>query len=204
MAESKPNMRVAVAYRLYTKDKEGKREMVEEATKEQPFQFVSGLGMTLDDFEAQIVPLEKDGKFDFELAPEQAYGEYEQERVITVPRSTFEIDGRLDKEYIFEGAVVPLQNADGARFNGLIAKIGDTEVTVDLNHPLAGKSLIFVGEVVDTREATPEEITGTLKMITGEGGCGCGCEDCEGCGHEDCGHDHHHEHGEHCGCGHCH
>ena len=201
MAEPKPNLYIAVAYKLYTKDKEGKREMVEEATKEQPFQFVSGLGMTLDDFEAQITPLEKDGKFDFELTPEQAYGDYEQERVINVPRSTFEIDGRLDKEYIFEGAVVPLQNADGARFNGLIAKIGDTEVTVDLNHPLAGKSLVFVGEVVDTREATPEEITGTLKMITGEGGCGCGCEDCEGCGH---GHDHHHEHGEHCGCGHCH
>ena len=201
MAEPKPNLYIAVAYKLYTKDKEGKREMVEEATKEQPFQFVSGLGMTLDDFEAQITPLEKDGNFDFELTPEQAYGDYEQERVINVPRSTFEIDGRLDKEYIFEGAVVPLQNADGARFNGLIAKIGDTEVTVDLNHPLAGKSLIFMGEVVDTREATPEEITGTLKMITGEGGCGCGCEDCEGCGHD---HDHHHEHGEHCGCGHCH
>ena len=202
MAEPKPNLYIAVAYRLYTKDKEGKREMVEEATKEQPFQFISGLGMTLDDFEAQITPLEKDGQFNFELTPEQAYGQYEQERVINVPRSTFEIDGRLDKEYIFEGAVVPLQNADGARFNGLIAKIGDTEVTVDLNHPLAGKSLFFVGEVVDTREATPEEITGTLKMITGEGGCACGCEDCEGCGHE--GHDHHHEHGEHCGCGHCH
>lgn len=197
------NKYVAVAYRLYTKDKEGKRELVEEATKEQPFQFVSGLGMTLDDFEAQIVGLEKEGKFDFELTPAQAYGEFEQERIISVPRSTFEIDGRLDKQYIYEGAVVPLQNADGQRFNGLIQKIGDTEVTLDLNHPLAGKILIFVGEVVDIREATKEEITATLKMLTGEGGCGCGCEDCEGCGdHHDCDHEHHH--GDHCGCGHCH
>ena len=130
MSALKPNLYIAVAYRLYTKDKEGKREMVEEATMEQPFQFVSGLGMTLDDFEAQLVGLEKDAEFDFELTPEQAYGEYEQERVIKVPRSTFEIDGRLDREYIFEGAVVPLQNADGQRFNGMIAKIGDTEVTV--------------------------------------------------------------------------
>lgn len=200
MSELKPNLYIAVAYRLYTKDKEGKREMVEEATREQPFQFVSGLGMTLDDFEAQLVGLEKDAEFDFELTPEQAYGQYEQERVIKVPRSTFEIDGRLDREYIFEGAVVPLQNADGQRFNGMIAKIGDTEVTVDLNHPLAGKTLIFVGEIKDIREATPDEITRTLKIITGEGGCGCGCEDCEGC--DD--HHHHHEHGDHCGCGHCH
>ena len=192
-------MCVAVAYRLYTKDKEGKREMVEEATKEQPFQFVSGLGMTLDDFEAQIVPLEKDAEFDFELTPEQAYGEYEQERVIKVPRSTFEIDGRLDKQYIYEGAVVPLQNADGARFNGIIAKIEEKEVTVDLNHPLAGMTLVFVGEIVDIREATPEEITGTLKMLTGEGGCGCGCEDCCGCDDKS---ERHHD--EHCGCGCCH
>ncbi|MBQ8968905.1 MAG: FKBP-type peptidyl-prolyl cis-trans isomerase [Bacteroidaceae bacterium] len=198
MSELKPNLYVAVAYRLYTKNQEGKRELVEEATKEQPFQFVSGLGMTLDDFEAHITPLPKDAEFDFELTPEQAYGEYEQERVIKVPRSTFEIDGRLDKQYIYEGAVVPLQNADGQRFNGLIAKIGDEEVTVDLNHPLAGKTLIFVGEVTDIREATPDEITRTLKIITGEGGCGCGCEDCGGCD------DHHHEHSDHCGCGHCH
>ena len=192
------NKYIAVAYQLYTKDKEGKRELVENATKEQPFQFVSGLGMTLDAFEKQIVDLQKGGEFEFELSPEQAYGEYEEERVIKVPRQTFEIDGRLDKQYIYEGAVVPLQNADGQRFNGLIQKIGDAEVTLDLNHPLAGKALIFIGEVVDTREATKEEITATLKMLTGEGGCGCGCEDCEGCGHE------HHEHDEHCGCGHCH
>ena len=192
------NKYVAVAYRLYIKDQAGKREMVEEATHEQPFQFVSGLGMTLDDFEAQIVGLQKDDKFDFELTPAQAYGEYEQERVITVPRSTFEIDGRLDKQYIYEGAIVPLQNADGARFNGLIAKIGDAEVVVNLNHPLAGKTLIFVGEVVDIRDATKEEITATLKMLTGEGGCGCGCEECGGCD------EHHHDHGDHCSCGHCH
>ena len=198
MSEIAPNKYVAVAYRLYTMDKEGERQLVEEATRQQPFQFVSGLGMTLDDFESQITPLAKDDKFDFELAPAHAYGEYEQERVISVPRSTFEIDGRLDKEYIFEGAVVPLQNADGQRFNGLIAKIGDTEVTVDLNHPLAGKTLVFEGEITDIREATKEEITSTLKMLTGEGGCGCGCEDCGGCD------DHHHEHGDHCGCGHCH
>ena len=195
------NKYVAVAYRLYTKDNEGKRELVEEATKEQPFQFVSGLGMTLDDFEAQIVGLEKDGEFDFELTPEQAYGQYEQERVIKVPRSTFEIDGRLDKDYIFEGAIVPLQNADGQRFNGLIQQIGDTEVTLDLNHPLAGKALIFTGVVTEIREATKDEITATLKMITGEGGCGCGCEDCSGCD-DHCEHDH--QHGDHCGCGHCH
>ena len=52
-------------------------------------------------------------------------------------------------------------------------------------------------KVVDIREATKDEITATLKMLTGEGGCGCGCEECGGC-------DDHHHHDDHCGCGHCH
>ena len=118
MTDIKRNLYITVAYKLYTKSDNENRELVEEATREQPFQFVSGLGMTLDDFEAQITGLNADEKFSFELTPAQAYGDFEQERIINVPRSTFEIDGRLDKEYIYEGAVVPLQNADGARFNG--------------------------------------------------------------------------------------
>ncbi len=79
-------------------------------------------------------------------------------------------------------AVVPLQNAEGQRFNGLIQRIGEKHIIVDLNHPLAGKRLNFKGEVIENREATKEEIQGMLKMLTGEG-CGGGCGSCGGnCG----------------------
>ena len=181
------NKYIAVTYKLYVPMEDNDRELIEEATKEQPFQFISGMGLTLDAFEAQIAPLQVGDQFDFTLSQEEAYGPYVQEGLQRVPRKVFEIDGKLDSRHVFEGAVVPLTNSDGERFNGTIAKIGETEITVDLNHPLAGKPLNFVGQVVESREATNVEIEQVAQMLSGEGGCGgCGGNCGSGCG-DNCG-----------------
>jgi FKBP-type peptidyl-prolyl cis-trans isomerase SlyD len=190
MSKENQNKYIAVMYKLYTDGTDGKPELIEETAEGDPFIFISALGMTLDAFESQIVPLMVGDKFDFTLAPNDAYGDYDEAGKQALPRKSFEIYGKLDPRFIFEGAVVPLSSADGARFNGTILKIEDETVTVDLNHPLAGKSLNFVGSVVESREATNEEVRDALNQITGQGGCGgCGggsCGDCSsGCG--DCG-----------------
>ena len=196
--DTTPNKYITVAYELYT-DFDGKRELVEKASVEHPFQFISDLGTTLDAFEAHIKPLRKGEKFDFTLSVEEAYGKFEQERVIDVSKDVFKVNGHFDNEHIYPGSVVPLMNADGARFNGTIVEINKDTVTIDLNHPLAGKALNFVGEVTENRDATRDEIQGMLNMLSGEGGCGCGS--CGGgCGDNDCGCNSRHEHG----CGHCH
>ena len=112
---------------------------------------------------------------------------------ISADLASKEIEGKLDTRYIYEGAVVPLQDNEGHRFSGLIALIQDNTVTVDLNHPLAGKTLRFVGTVVTARPATDDEVSNTLKALSGEGGCGgCGgeggCGGCSGgCGDGECG-----------------
>ncbi len=195
---------ITVAYELYT-DYNGKNELVEKAPAEHPFQFISDMGTTLDAFEAQIKPLQKGEKFDFTLSVEEAYGEYEQERVLELNKDIFKINGKFDNEHIYPGSVVPLMNNDGARFNGTIVEVKDDTVTVDLNHPLAGKALHFIGEVTENRDATKEEIQNLLNMLSGEGGCGgCGGGCCGGgCDNDDdcCGG--HHE-GGCCGGGHCH
>lgn len=181
------NKYITVAYKLYTPSDNEKPDLVEEATVEHPFQFVSGLKMTLDDFESQIEPLQKGDTFDFTLTPDQAYGPVEKERIIQLPRSAFEQNGKLDSRYIYEGAVVPLTNADGDRFMGTVSEITATQITVDLNHPLAGLSLHFIGTVTESREATNKEIEEALKALSGEcgGGCGgCGGGNCGGCGNE--------------------
>ena len=196
--ENKHNMFVAVSYTLYTVDGE-KKEKIEEAPASKPFEFITGFGVTLDEFEKQIAQLDKGADFEFQLSKEQAYGDFEQERVLDLDRSIFQINGHFDHENIFEGAVVPLQNEDGNRFYGRVLEIGADKVKIDLNHPLAGKTLCFSGKVIDKREATNQEIQNLVNFLSGEHSCGCGCG-CDDCGGE-CD-DHHHDGG--CGCGHCH
>ena len=177
MATENQNKYISVSYKLYSNAPGEKPELIEETAEGEPFIFVSALGMTLDAFEAQIVPLKVGDKFDFTLNPNDAYGDYEASGKQALPRKVFEINGKLDSRFIFEGAVVPLASPDGARFNGTIVEIGEESITVDLNQPLAGKSLNFVGEVLESREATNEEVRDALNQITG---CGGGCGGCKG------------------------
>ncbi len=175
------NKYIAVSYRLET-EHNGERTFREEATQEHPFQYISGMGLALDDFEANIQNLSEGDEFEFALAPEQGYGPYFEEAVQKLPAGVFEIDGKIDPNYVFVGAVVPLQNAEGERFNGTITEITPTEITVDLNHPLAGMTLHFKGKVVTSRPATIEEMKEAAQQLSGcSGKCGgCGGGNCEG------------------------
>ena len=166
-------MFIAVSYTLYTVDGE-KREKIEEAPTTKPFEFISGFGVTLDEFEKQVVDLDPGTAFDFELTKDQAYGDYEAARVLDLDRSIFQINGHFDHENIFEGAIVPLQNEDGNHFYGRVLAITDDKVKMDLNHPLAGKTLNFKGRMLEKREATNQEIQNLVNFLSGEGGCGCG------------------------------
>ena len=195
------NKYIAVAYKLYTVDN-GESELVEEATDKEPFQFISGYGITLDAFEKEIAGLEKGAEFDFTLQKDEAYGDYEQEHVLDLDKEIFCINGHFDRERIYKDAIVPLQNEDGNRFLGKVVSVGNDKVRIDLNHPLAGKTLNFKGHVVESREATNEEIQGLINRMSGEGCC-CGGHHDDG---ECCGHGHgeghckgHHDDGECCG-----
>lgn len=190
MEQQTPNKYVTVAYELYTDNDKGIHELVEKAPIEHPFQFISGLGIALDSFENKILALTEGEAFDFVLKVDEAYGPYEQDHVIELPKETFAINGRFDKDMVYPGAVLPLVNADGMRFQGLVLELKDNTVIIDLNHPLAGKDLHFKGQVVTMRDATNEEI----QALINHEGCNCG-GDCEGDCEGGCG-GHHHEHGE--------
>jgi len=64
--ETAENKYITVAYKLYTTE-DGEKDLVEEAKAEHPFQFISGLGTTLEAFESQIAPLNKGDKFEFRM-----------------------------------------------------------------------------------------------------------------------------------------
>ena len=188
---------IKVSYSLFTIEADGTESLVERATPSQPFQFITGIGVALDAFEARVRDLATQAEFSFTLPPEEAYGTYDEQHVVNLDRDMFCIDGKFDAKNIFPGNVIPLMNEDGNYFQGTILEVGAERVRVDLNHPLAGKTLKFTGFVVENRPATDEELQGALNMLSGEGcGCGCGCGD----DHEHCHHEHGHEHGH----GHCH
>ncbi len=195
----------SIAYKLYTIT-DGVRDMEEEAPASDPFIFISGFGTTIPGFESHIADLDKGAEFNFTLSKAEAYGERYDERVIDLDKQIFTIDGKFDDKHIQEGAIIPLQNEDGNRFMGQVVSIGDTTVRIDLNHPLAGCELNFVGSVIDCREATNEEIQQMINSLNG--GCGGGCGNCSG-GCDNCGGD---EKKDGCsgendgcggGCGHC-
>ncbi len=186
--ENTENKFYMVSYKLYTLDANGEKKMVEEAPLARPYQFVTGMGMVIDAFEAQMNALSQSDNFDFVIPSADAYGDREDEQVATVGREIFEIDGKFDSERIYAGAIVPLVDSEGHQFNATIIEVTPTNVTVDLNHPFAGNDLNFVGQVIEARPATDEEIQGVLSMLSSDG-CGCGCGDCEGCSgdeQEDC------------------
>lgn len=197
--ETIENKYITLSYKLYAIE-DGEKDFIEETTAENPYQFISGLGMTLEAFEAQIKDLKKGDQFDFTIPAKDAHGEYDDESIIDLPKEIFIIEGKFDNEHIVEGAVIPLMTSEGQRVNGSVVEIKDDVVVMDMNHPMAGCDLNFVGEIVESRPATNEELAAVARMMSGSGGCGCGCDSCgDGCG-DGCGDDN--EHG--CGCGGCH
>ncbi len=182
------NKFVSCSYDLYVGGEEAP-ELMERATKERPLEYIHGLNMMLPDFEKNLFGLKVGDKFDFILSPEQAYGEISDDNVVELPKNIFMNDeGVFDAEQIAVGKIVPMRTQDGHTVQGLVKEINEEFVIMDFNHPLAGETLHFVGEILDIHEATEAE----MSKFFGGGGCGCGC------GSHDEG-DHHHNDGDDCG-----
>lgn len=184
---------VDAEYELYVEGENGTPELMEKTTPERPLNFIYGLGMMLPKFEEYLANLEEGDDFDFTINHTEAYGEYEDEAVIDLERSVFEINGKLDEEMIFAGNVVPLMDNEGNRVQAQIVSVDDKHVRVDLNHPLAGEDLHFKGKILKVREATQDEINDLLNGHSCGCGGNCSCGD-DGCNDDDCGC------GDNCGC----
>ena len=180
---------VTLEYDLYVDGENGQEEMMEKATAEAPLVYCHGEGMMLPAFERAMEGLAEGEAFDFRIPCEEAYGEYDTDGVLQLDKKMFyNGDGEFDSERVYVGAIVPMNTADGQVINAQIAEITKEHVTIDLNHPLAGENLHFVGKVLHIRQVTE----GELKALhhRGCGGCGghCGGGDCNGdCGEGGCG-----------------
>jgi len=149
---------VSVNYMLTSSIDNGPEELVEQTSPEHPFTFLFGFGGVLPDFEANLNGKKKGDKFDFYITPESGYGNYEKEYVVKIDRAAFVVDGKFDDTRVKVGSDLEMSDAEGNPLMGRVIDINDTHVEMDFNHPLAGHKLHFIGDILDVREATAEEL----------------------------------------------
>ena len=152
-------------------------EVKDQATEEQPLEFIFGLGYLLPKFEEYIKGKTVGDTFAFDLSPEEGYGVYNAQALVDLPKHIFEIDGKLQEHLLVPGQVIPMMNQAGGVIPGKVVEVGEEHVRMDFNHELAGKDLHFTGKVVAIRDATEKELTDGLH---GERACTHDCSSCGG------------------------
>jgi len=150
-----PNSVVALTYELHTTNEEGQQVFVEKADEQNPLVFLYGVGMMLPKFEEHLTGLKTGDEYSFELSAADGYGELDPGAFADLPKSMFTEAGG---EVPAVGDVIPLQDNNGNQFRAGVTAVHDETVSVDLNHPMAGKNLLFSGTILNVREATQDEL----------------------------------------------
>ncbi len=105
---------------------------------DQPLEFTVGSGQVIPGFEEAVRGMETGEEKEFRIEASEAYGEPNPDLKQTVPRSLLQSDTEIN-----EGMMIMVSTADGQQMPARIAEITDEEITLDMNHPLAGKALNF-------------------------------------------------------------
>ena len=167
------NSVVAISYELMVDG-----GLADKAVAEKPLEYIHGTGMLLPRFEEELEGKEQGDDFAFVLSPEEGYGVHNPEYVFDLPIEAFAIDGEVRRDLLQLGRTIPMLNSAGQVVQGTIREIREEAVTMDFNHPMAGKTLNFSGKVESVREATEKELTeGLHGEYLPQEGCHCkgGC-----------------------------
>lgn len=109
-----------------------------------PLEFTLGQGKLIPGFETGVIGMTQGAKKTVTIAPEDGYGEHHEAMVATIDRSDIPED--LKPEI---GQQLQVSRPDGKTFNVILTGMDETSITVDANHPLAGKTLKFELELVE-------------------------------------------------------
>ena len=159
---------VYISYQLAFPDEDGQPDVVEIVDEKEPMVFIHGLSGLPEAFEKNLLGLNEGDTFDFSISSEDAYGNVDPNAIIQLPKSIFQAEGQSADDILQIGNFIPMTDDQGNRMQGLVVSIEGETVTMDFNHPLAEKTLMFQGKILKIREATPEEIA--HGHVHGEGG----------------------------------
>ena len=184
----------------YTLNDANSKEQLDTNVGGNPLEFISGMGQIIPGLEKKIENLAAGEKVDVMVEPAEAYGEYNDEAVQNLPKEQF---AGID---LVEGMTLYGTGEDQQTVQVTVKTVADNEVTIDYNHPMAGRTLMFSVSILDVRDATEEELqTGVVGGMAAAGGC-CGGGSCGSHDHgseekevECCGGEKHGEEHECCG-----
>jgi FKBP-type peptidyl-prolyl cis-trans isomerase SlpA len=120
-------------------------EVVDSTFDKQPATFKVGDGNLLPGFEQAMYGLKAGDKRSLSISPEQGFGQGNPQNIQVMPRSQFQ-----DME-LSEGLLVIFNDAANAELPGVVKTFDDSQVTIDFNHPLAGKTLSFDVEIIEVK-----------------------------------------------------
>ena len=149
---------VSITYDLSVTDENQQKVLVESAEAEEPMVFLFGHSGLPEEFENQLQGKNAGDAFNFSLTPEQAYGDYDEQALVEIPKQVFEIDGKLDEQMLEVGNFLPMADNEGNHLQAKVIEVRDEVVLMDFNHPLAGMVMHFDGQIQDVREATADEL----------------------------------------------
>ncbi|MFU6992940.1 FKBP-type peptidyl-prolyl cis-trans isomerase [Pseudomonas paraeruginosa] len=121
--------------------------VVDSTFDKQPASFQVGDGNLLPGFEQALFGLKAGDKRTLTILPEQGFGQPNPQNVQVMPRDQFQ-----DME-LAEGLLVIFNDAAKTELPGVVKSFDEQQVTVDFNHPLAGKTLAFEVEIIDVQPA---------------------------------------------------
>jgi FKBP-type peptidyl-prolyl cis-trans isomerase SlyD len=135
--------KVSMHYKLTVDGKQ-----VDSSEGRDPLTFTFGNGEMIPGLEEQIRGMGTGEKKSFTVTPEKGYGQRRDEAMQTVPKKSFK-----DLDGLKVGSIVAIHAPQGGYFQATVTNIAGEDVTLDLNHPLAGKTLNFEVEITEVGEA---------------------------------------------------
>jgi FKBP-type peptidyl-prolyl cis-trans isomerase SlyD len=168
---------VAIEYKLTLPS----GEEIDSSPAGEPFGFITGAGQVIPGLEKALMGKSEGDQEKIVIEPEEGYGAVKENLVQDIPRSQFP-----EGTDIAPGMSFQAQGPQGPIMLTVKELKDDETVTVDLNHPLAGKQLHFEVKVAEVREPTAAEIA-QLQQQAAACGCGCGTDQQADCGSGCCG-----------------
>ncbi len=117
-----------------------------------PLEFEVGSGQLIPGFDNAVLGMDMGDEKEITLNPTEAYGEFNESLIRKFPKEQIPSEQELEV-----GMTLGVQLPNGAKLPAKVTEVSDSEVTIDLNHALAGKTLIFSIKVVELENSEKVE-----------------------------------------------